>query len=159
MSKIQFSESKTLKLTNVLKYKVLFNEEDFDFNVAIEQMRSYIKTKGTMQIGPLIQYTRTFLNENNALEMEVIMMLQCNNFIHTVEQPYSMEPVIRVPDAMYCRYRGPEMALKFAYDKINLEAFENEIELKDYSYTIFVNNNEEEGIIVADVFIPKTVKE
>ncbi len=159
MKKIQFSESKTLKLTNVLKYKVLFNEEDFDFNVAIEQMRSYIKTKGVMQIGPLIQYTRTFLSDNNALEMEVVMMLQCNNFIHTVEQPYSMESVIRVPDAMYCRYRGPEMALKFAYDKINLEAFEKEIELEDYSYTIFVNNNEEEGIMIADVFIPKAIKE
>ena len=159
MKKIQFSESKTLKLSNVLKYKVLLNEEDFDFNVAIEQMRSYIKTKGAMQIGPFIQYTRTFLNENNALEMEVVMMLQCNNFIHTVEQPYSMESVIRVPDAMYCRYRGPEMALKFAYDKINLEAFEKEIELEDYSYTIFVNNNEEEGIMVADVFVPKVEKE
>lgn len=34
MSKLQFNESKTLKLTNVLKYKILLNEEDFDFNVA-----------------------------------------------------------------------------------------------------------------------------
>lgn len=39
MSKIQFSESKTLKLTNVLKYKILMNEEDFDINVTIEQMQ------------------------------------------------------------------------------------------------------------------------
>lgn len=159
MRKIQFSENKTLKLTNVLKYKILMNEEDFDFNVAIEQMQSYIKTKGAMQIGPLIQYTRTFLNENNTLEMEVVMMLQCNNFIHSVEQPYSMESVIRVPDAMYCRYRGPEMTLKFAYDKIHLEAFEQDIKLSEYSYTIFVDNNEEEGIMVADVFVPKAVKE
>ena len=65
MKKIQFSESKTLKLTNVLKYKILMQEENFDFNVAIEQMQTYIKTKGAMQIGPLIQYTRTFLNDNN----------------------------------------------------------------------------------------------
>ena len=159
MSKLQFSESKTLKLTNVLKYKILLNEEDFDFKVAIEQMKSYIKTKGAMQIGPLIQYTRTYLNENNELDMEIIMMMQCNNFIHSVEQPYSMESLIRVPDAMYCRYRGPEMSLKFAYDKINLEAFEQDIKLADNSYTIFVDNNEEEGIMTADVFIPKVVKE
>ncbi len=85
MGKIQFNENKTLKLTNVLKYKILLDEEDFDFNVAIEQMQSYIKTKGAMQIGPLIQYTRTFLNENNELDMEIIMMLQCNNYIHNVE--------------------------------------------------------------------------
>jgi hypothetical protein len=148
-----------LKLTNVLKYKILLDEEDFDFNVAIEQMQSYIKTKGAMQIGPLIQYTRTFINENNELDMEIIMMLQCNNYIHSVEQPYSVESVIRVPNTMYCRYNGPERTLKFAYDKINLEAFEKDITLADYNYTIFVDNNPEEDIMIADVFIPRAEKE
>ncbi len=155
MNKLQYSENKTLKLTNVLKYKILLEEEDFDLNVAIEQMQTYIKTKGAVQIGPLIQYTRTFINENNELDMEMVMMLQCNNYIHSVQQPYSMEPVIRVPNALYCRYMGPESFLKFAYDKINLEAFENDIKLADYNYTIFVDNNEEEESIIADVFIPK----
>ncbi len=159
MSKLQFSENKTLKLTNVLKYKILLNEEDFDLNVAIEQMQSYIKTKGAMQIGPLIQFTRTFLNEAGELDMEIIMMLQCNNYIHSVEQPYSMESVIRVPNALYCHYTGPETFLKFAYDKINLEAFESDITLADYNYTIFVDNNQEEEIMVADVFIPRAEKE
>lgn len=159
MNKLQFNENKTLKLTNVLKYKILINEEDFDFNIAIEQMQSYIKTKGAMQIGPLIQYTRTFINENGELDMEIVMMLQCNNYIHSVEQPYSMESVIRVSNAMYCRYTGPEASLKFAYDKINLEAFENDVKLEDYNYTIFVDNNPEEEFIVADVFIPKAEKE
>ena len=159
MKKIQFSESKILKLTNVLKYKILMQEENFDFNVAIEQMQSYIKTKGAMQIGPLIQFTRTFLNEAGELDMEIIMMLQCNNYIHSVEQPYSMESVIRVPNALYCHYTGPETFLKFAYDKINLEAFESDITLADYNYTIFVDNNQEEEIMVADVFIPRAEKE
>lgn len=155
MSKLQFNENKTLKLTNVLKYKILLDEENFDLNVAIEQMQSYIKTKGAMQIGPLIQYTRTFLNEAGELDMEILMMLQCNNYIHSVEQPYSMDSVIRVPNALYCRYTGPEQSLKFAYDKINLEAFEKDIKLADHNYTIFVNNNPEEDIITADVFIPR----
>lgn len=159
MKKLQFNENKTLKLTNVLKYKILIDEEDFDFNVAIEQMQSYIKTKGAMQIGPLIQYTRTFLNENGELDMEIIMMLQCNNYIHSVEQPYSMESLVRVSDALYCRYNGPEQSMKFAYDKINLEAFENDIKLQDCSYTIFVDNNQEEDSMIADVFIPRAEKE
>lgn len=41
----------------MLKYKILI-EDDFDFNIVIEQMQSYIKTKGAMQIGPLVQYTK-----------------------------------------------------------------------------------------------------
>lgn len=154
MSKLQLN-NKTLKLSNALKYKILLDDEDFDLNVVIEQMQSYIKTKGAMQVGPLIQYTRTFVNENSELDMEIVMMLQCNKFIHNVHQPYSMESVIRVPNAMYCRYTGPESKLKYAYDKIHLEAFEKDMDLDDYSYTVFVDNNTEEDIMVADVFIPR----
>ena len=156
MSKLQYSNNKTLKLTNVLKYKIIISDENFDFNASIEQMQSYIKTKGAIQIGPLIQYTQTFINDSGELDMDIIMMLQCNNYIHNVEPPYSMESVIRVPNALYCRYTGPESSLKFAYDKIQLEAFEQDIKLDDCNYTIFVDNNEEDDVMIADVFIPKS---
>jgi len=155
MSEILTNQSKIIKLTNVLKYKCILKKEDFDFNIAIEQMQAYIRVKGVMQIGPLIQYTKTFFNESNELDIEMILMLQCNNFIHSVEEPYSMESVIRVKECMYCRYIGPEEKLKFAYDKLNLEAFENDIQLKGDSYTIFVDRNEEENTIIADVFMPR----
>ena len=155
MNKITTNQSKTIKLTNVLKYKCLLNEEDFDFNTAIEKMQSYIKVKAAAQIGPLIQYTRSYINENSEMDMEIIMMLQCSNYIHSVEAPYSMESVLRVADCMYCRYIGPEDKLKFAYDKLNLEAFENDIQLKGESHTIFVDRNEEENTIIADVFMPR----
>lgn len=155
MNKLQFHENKVLKLTNVLKYKLPLNDEHLDFNVAIEQMQSYIRAKGAMQVGPLIQYTATVINENNELDVEIYIMLQCNQFIHSIEQPYSMESVMRVPNALYCRYVGPESKLKFAYDKINLEAFERDIIIKNQSYTIFVNHNIEEDIMVADVFVAR----
>ena len=57
---------------------------------------------------------------------------------------------------MYCRYTGPEEKLKFAYDKIQLTAFEENIPLKGDSYTIFVDKNEEDETIVADVFMERT---
>lgn len=158
MNKLQFHNNKVLKLTNVLKYKILIDEESFDLNVAIEQMQSYIKIKGAMQIGPLIQYTRTFINDAGELDMEIIMMLQCNNYINSVEQPYIMESVVRVTNAMYCRYNGPEEKLKFAYDKIQLEAFENDIQLNGDSYTIFVDRDEENETITADVFMERSDK-
>jgi hypothetical protein len=56
---------------------------------------------------------------------------------------------------MYVRYTGPEEKLKFAYDKIALTAFEDDIPLKGDSYTMFVDRNEEEDTIVAEVFMPK----
>ena len=159
MDKIRFHDSKILKLTNVLKYELLFSDEEFDFNVAIKQMQAYINAKGAMPVGPLIQYTKTYMNENNELDMKIVMMLQCNNYIHNVEAPYSMDSVIRVPNALYCRYYGPENKLKFAYDKINLEAFERDIDMETSNYTIFVDRNTEEELLLADVFVPRTENE
>lgn len=105
-NKLILNQSKTLKLTNILQYRVPMEQDDFDFSVG-------------------------------------------------VEQPYNMVPVIRVLNCMYCRYIGPEEKLKFACDKIQLEAFENDIPLKGDSYTIFVDRNEEDETIIADVFMER----
>lgn len=155
MRKLQYSEKKILKLTNVIRYKLITDEEEVNINIVVEQMKSYIKSKGAMQVGPLIQYTRTYLNVNNEIDMEIHFMLQCNNYIHNVEQPYYMDSIIRIQSASYCRYIGPENSLKFAYDKISLEAFERNIKLAQESYTIFVDSDEEDGIIIADVFMER----
>ena len=155
MGRLTTNKSKTLKLINVLKFQCLLQEDDFDFNIAMQQIQSYIRTKGALQIGPLIQYTKTEISGQGEASIEVVFMLQCNNYIYTVEPPYSMESIIRVPNCMYCRYTGPEGKLRFAYDKIHLEAFEEGIPLQNCSYTVFVDTNEGEGTIVADVFIPK----
>lgn len=159
MPKLQFNQNKVLKLQNVLIVEFDLENEDVKYDLLIEKMQSYIKVKGAIQIGPLIQYTKPFVNDEEELDMEINLLLQCNNFIHSVEKPYTMESVLRVQDCMYCHYIGPEEKLKFAYDKINLEAFENDIELTGENYTVFVDQNEEEGTIVADVFMPKAKDE
>lgn len=155
MGKLSLHNNKILKLSNVLRHTLSFDDDNINLGIIVEHMQAYIRTKGKIQKGPLIQYAGVFTNRNNQLDLEPVLMLQCNDYIHNVEPPYSMESVIRVPNCMYCRYIGPEDKLKFAYDKIHLEAFENDIELEDCSYTIFVDRNEEEETIVADVFIPR----
>ena len=153
--KVNFHLNKALKLNNVLFNSIDLKSSDINFDLIVNKMNSYITLKGSKQLGPLVQYTASVYDSGGVVDVEIKLMLQCSNFIHKVEPPYSMESVIRVPNCMYCRYIGPEDKLKFAYDKIHLEAFENDIELEDCSYTIFVDRNEEEETIVADVFIPR----
>lgn len=157
MQKLQYSPSKVLKLQNVIICKLNLEDGNLDFNLIVEKMQSYIRVKGVKQIGPLIQHTKSFVNNEEKLDMEMNLLLQCDNYIHSVETPYIMKTIVRVSHCMYCRYIGAEEKLKFAYDKIHLEAFENDIELTDESYTVFVDRNEE-GTIVADVFIPKATE-
>ena len=146
--------NKTLKLINVLKYE-LQTDRDEDINVVIEQMSSYIRVKGAMQIGPLIQYTDTQLDEDGNMNMKMSIMMQCNTFIHNVESPYTMESTIRIPNAMYCRFNGREDELHYAFSKIHLESYESDEKLSGNTYTIFVDEDEDGENITADVFIPR----
>ena len=67
---------------------------------------------------------------------------------------YKMDSILRVKNCLYARYIGPEDKLKFAYDKLGVYAFENDIELEGCNYTIYVDRNEEDETMVADVFMP-----
>ena len=152
MHKIELNHEKTLKLTNAVIYTL--GEADIEsLNLIVEKMGNYIKAKGYIPIGPLIQYSGTQINENGELDIDVKLIRQSSGYINHVEEPYNCEPVMRVKNCMYVRYTGPENMLKFAYDKINLTAFEEDIKLKGDSYTVFVNQIDDD--IVADVFMER----
>ena len=148
-NKITISYNKALKLNNVLIKKVDINSSE-GLNKEVLQMENYLKNKGAQPAGPLIQYTYVEGRGDN-INVAVKFIRQANTFIHNIEVPYEMESVIRVKNCIYARYTGEESKLKFAYDKINLIAFEEDITLKGDSYTIYVNSSED-GII-ADVFM------
>lgn len=78
-------------------------------------MQSYISVRGALQIGPFIQYVKPYVNQDEEIDMKICVLLQSNSYIHTVDYPYRMESLVRVPNCMYCRYIGPEEKLKFAY--------------------------------------------
>ncbi|RDU21884.1 hypothetical protein [Anaerosacchariphilus polymeriproducens] len=151
-NKLQVSLNKALKLTNVISKE--FEEKDFEnFDEEVVKMENYIVSKGVLPLGPLIQYTNGFINENGQFEAKVLLMRQVSDHIQSTEEPYTYESLISVKNCIYVRYVGDESNLKFAYDKLNLTAFEEEIPLKGNSYTVFVNKDED--TITADVFMEK----
>lgn len=156
MNKIQFDYNKTLKLNNTVIVEI--GEQDFEnLNLVVEKMENYIKAKGYMPLGPLIQYSGTKINEAGELDITVKLIRQSSQFINHTEQPYKCESLMRIKNCMYVRYTGPESSLSFAYDKINLIAFEEDIKLKGDSYTVFVNQIDDD--IIADVFMERAENE
>lgn len=156
MNKIELNFNKILKLTNVLVVEMQYEELD-NIEIVVAKMENFIRSKGAMPIGPLIQKTSYSINEEGKLDVQLFFMRQSNNFVHNVEEPYKMESLIRVRNCMYARYIGPEEKLKFAYDKINVTAFEEDIELSNENYTIFVDQQDDD--IIADVFVEKKSNE
>jgi hypothetical protein len=149
IEKIIVRENKTLKLNNVLIREVSENEL-MDINTISYMMDSYIKTKGNAAVGPMINYTTTKV-ENDQMKLVLKLMVQLKNPIVNMEKPYEFKSQIRVPNCLFARFNEKEENLQFAYSKLQLHAFENDIKLKGDSYTIFVD--QKENSMVADVFM------
>lgn len=155
MNSIKIAENKILVLRNVLISHMEFSFENIElFDTEIKKMSAFIQTHGASQIGPLIQFACTEIDEEDEATINVQFMLQADRFIHNVEAPYHMEPVMRVKECLYARYIGPEDKIKYAYDKLGVYAFENELGLDGSNYTIYLEKNDEEETMIADIFMP-----
>lgn len=149
-------KKKTLCLTNVVSYKLDVHQEGaFDnISLVVNRMLDYINVHGTINIGPVIQYNNYVCTENGNSEMNVELLIQCKDYIHNADRPYEISSKIKVNDCYMCHYVGSESGLQYAYMKIQVEAFEDGVKLKKCNYTVFLEHNEEDETVVADVFIP-----
>ena len=67
--------------------------------------------------------------------------------IPRMEAGYSMDAVLRVRNCLYAHYVGPMSQSGLASQKLNIMAFEHELELTGTVYTIFVNQDDDEGVV------------
>ena len=150
MNPIQVSESKTLKLTNVLSRRIM-PEELQNIGTIVMQMDNFIKSQNALPIGPLVQHVQVTLGPKP--EAQIYLMRQANQLITKIDPQYHMDAVLRVKDCLYAHYTGPMAKSELAAQKLNILAFENDIKLKNSSYTIFVNQDDDDAVV--DVFMEK----
>ena len=148
MREIQVAENKTLKLTNVLARKIDASELG-NVGVILTQMQNFMKSNGAQPIGPLVQAIKIGTGPDHAPEL--YMMQQATQMIPQMEAGYHMDAVLRVKNCLYAHYTGPMSHSQLASAKLQILAFENDINLTGDTYTIFVNQDEDEGVV--DVFM------
>ena len=144
MNEIKVAENKTLKLTNVLS-RVVQPEELANLPVILTQMQNFMKSNGAQPLGPLVQCIKLPSGPNP--QPEVYMMQQATQLIPRMEAGYSMDAVLRVRNCLYAHYVGPMSQSGLASQKLNIMAFEHELELTGTVYTIFVNQDDDEGVV------------
>ena len=150
IEKIVIRENKVLKLNNVLVREISQNEL-IDIDKIAYMMDSYIKSKGTSTLGPMINYSTVEIDESGQPNIIIKLMVQLKTFINKVDLPYDIKSQIRITNCLFARFNEKEENLQFAYQKLGVYAFENDIKLKGDSYTVFVKQEENE--FVADVFM------
>lgn len=150
VEKISIRENKTLKLTNVL-IRELSENEISDIDKISYMMDSYIKAKGNSTIGPIINYSNLEMDESEQAKISIKIMVQLKNPIYNVEAPYEIKKELKISNCLFAKFNEKEENIQFAYQKLGVYAFENDIKLKGDSYTVFVKKEEEN--ITADIFM------
>ena len=150
MNEILVSESKTLKLTNVLSRRIM-PEEFGNINVIVTQMENFVRSHGAQPVGPLVQHF--VVTRGPKPEPQMYLLRQANQMIARLDPQYHMDAVLRVKDCLYAHYCGPVSRNDLASQKLNIYAFEHDIKLANSVYTVFVSQQDDEGVV--DVFMEK----
>ena len=137
MREIQTAENKTLKLTNVVSRRIQ-PEEFNNMQIVLTQLHNFIKSSGAQPLDPIIQCVKIPAGPNP--QPEVYMMQQATQLIPRMEAGYTMDAVLRVRNCLYAHYVGP-------MSQLNIMAFEHELELTGTVYTVFVNQDDDEGVV------------
>jgi hypothetical protein len=140
-----------LKLTNVL-IRDIPQVELMDSQRLLHMMHAYILSKNNMPQGPLIQYTNFKVNESGEPIIITKYMIQTVSPLEE-ESPYEFKSIVKQENCLFARFEEKEENLQFAYQKLGVYAFENDMKLQGNSYTVFVDRKED-GNIVADIFMP-----
>ena len=148
MNEIKVAENKTLKLTNVVARRIA-PEELGNMMVALTQLQNFIKSHNAQPIGPLVQAVKAGTGPEHIPEIH--MMQQATQMIPNMEPGYHMDAVLRVKNCLYAHYTGPLSQSQLSSAKLQIMAFENDIKLTDDSYTIYVNQDDDDAVI--DVFM------
>ena len=148
MNEIKVAENKTLKLTNVLS-RTLQPEELANLPVILTQMQNFMKSNGAQPIGPLVQAITEGTGPDHMPVMS--MMQQATQMIPKMEPSYHMDAVLRVKNCLYAHYTGPLSQSQLASSKLQILAFENDIKMTGNSYTIYVNQDDDDAVV--DVFM------
>ena len=153
MPQIEFRENKVLKLTNVLSRKVP-TSEIMNQDKPINMLMNWIKAKGYQTVGPLIMYS-TGITGTDADGQPIIdsrVMIQLNTGNVRLEIPYRFEKEVRIQNCLLARFNDSAEKLQFATNKLTLYAYENDLDITGETYIVLME--QQENILLADVFMP-----
>ncbi|WP_267378661.1 hypothetical protein [Bacillus sp. GM_Baccil_2] len=151
VEKISITAKKTLKLNNVLIAKVKDNDP-LEIQKASHMMQSYVKSHGKSIVGPLISHSYSTVDSEGNINFNVNLMVQLDSPHHIPDVNYKFKNQLIVENCLFARFNDEEENIRFAYLKLNVHAFENNLNLQGESYTVYMKQKSDR--LVADIFMP-----
>ncbi|MEW9596326.1 hypothetical protein U9R71_23245 [Bacillus toyonensis] len=149
--KISITVKKTLKLNNVLIGKVK-NNEPLEIQKTSHMMQSYVKSLGKSIVGPLISHSYSSVDSEGNIHFNINLIVQLDSPHHISDVNYEFKKQLIVENCLFARFNDEEENIRFAYLKLNVHAFENNLNLQGESYTVYMKQKSDK--LMADIFMP-----
>lgn len=148
MNEIKIAEKKNVTFNNVLSRRLeAIDEESVD--KSSKMFESYVKREGLTPYGPLIVRETTKL-VGKEIDQKSEMLIQVKEAPSNVADPYAFEPKVRLEGCLMARFIGPLDKMHMAYSKMQVYAYEHDINLGPVNYTVLSKG--ENGEFTADIF-------
>lgn len=144
--KTHIKENITLVLKNTIEINMPIDEISI-FNKRVYTARNYLKNKGA-------EATEILVTRGNVDDIGVFSTVFVQSDRPIVEDSqYKFRENIEKTNCLFSRFAEHEQDIKYAYQKMLVYAFENDIALNGEVYTVFIKKYDD-GKIIADIFMP-----
>lgn len=151
MSKLNVQENKKLKLKNVMVQEltgIAMEELDKEINTFINK----VQTLNVQTFGPLITCNKGLkIGEDGSMTVDYEVMIQAHDYLQYKNSFKVLDEVV-VEHCVYLRFEDQPEYINFAYSKMDLYFYENDIDELGPVYTIMLH--ESENLIKMDLFKP-----
>lgn len=151
MAKLEVKDNKKLVLKQVICKKIHGTKvEDVDHE--LDKFQQHLQLVKAQVFGPLIvKSCGTVIHNDGSITTDFEFYVQAHN-AQQYQNIYDIQDIVSVPHCLYVRFEDSPEYLQFAYSKLELYIYENDIQTDGTVYTVYVNSSPEKMIV--DIFRP-----
>ncbi len=156
MSKLEVKENKRLTLKNVI-INELHNIKLENLDSEIQKFVNYLQVLKIQTFGPLItKLIGTNIHNDGLITCDYDVMVQAHDY-HLYKDKFKVTKEYNCDYCIYTRFEGKIENLNYAYTKLDLHIYENDLMTKGEVYSVFLSNTPNH--MVVDLFRPVTRNE
>lgn len=151
MSKLEVKENKKLVLKKVL-VKKLEGIQLENLDNEINQFYQQLQLLKVQMYGPLVTRNKgTNIHEDGNLTVDYELYMQAHDYMQYKDH-FEVRDEVIANHCLYVRFQDAQEYMQFAFSKLELHIYENDIPVKNDVYTVYVGGTPEK--ITIDIFRP-----
>ena len=148
---MQIHINKILRLKNVLETQIDFTNPQSHKN-SIFKIKDFISSNNLKEIGPFLEKKTHPIDNKSKVESYILIQVDKSIDQKNLPKTFNFHSMMTINNCLFLEYHGDMTKIGFAYSKLELFVFENNLTSLNCIYTAFITND---GIpSKAHIFLP-----